>query len=86
MSQKQKITPKEFSAIRLSLQFGYTIVIPLVIFLLIGIFLDNHFKTSPLFIFIGVILSIVISSFGIYKAVLPFLEISKKSDNSKDKK
>ncbi|MFA6296050.1 MAG: AtpZ/AtpI family protein [Patescibacteria group bacterium] len=86
MPQKQIITPKEFSAIRLSLQFGYTIIIPLIIFLLIGIFLDNRFKTSPLFIFIGVILSIVISTIGIYKAILPFLEISKKDNNPKDKK
>lgn len=85
LAMKQTIAPKDFSALKLSFQFGYIIVIPLVIFALSGVFLDRYLKTSPLFLFIGIILSIIISTIGIYRTILPFLEISKKSD-SKDKK
>ncbi len=85
MSQKITIAPKDFSALRLSFQMGYTIVIPLVIFTVAGVFLDRYFKTSPLFLFIGLIISIVASTIGVYKTVLPFLEVSKKPD-SKNKK
>lgn len=78
ITMKQNFTSKEFSALRLSFQLGYTIVIPLVIFTLVGVFLDRYFHTSPLFLFIGLIISIIASTYGVYKAVLPFLEVSKK--------
>lgn len=49
-------------AFGLAWQFGYTMAIPLVVFALGGRLLDKHFNTSPLFLLIGIIVSIAISS------------------------
>ena len=48
------------------LDIGWRISIPLVILIIIGSLLDNHFNTKPLFIFIGIILSLSITSWTIY--------------------
>ena len=45
-------------AISLALQLGFAIAIPLTGFLLLGIFLDRKFRSSPLFL-----LSLLIFSF-----------------------
>lgn len=49
-------------AFGLAWQFGYTMAIPLVLFALGGRLLDKHFNTSPLFLLIGIIISIAVSS------------------------
>ncbi|MDD5437896.1 MAG: AtpZ/AtpI family protein [Patescibacteria group bacterium] len=49
-------------AFNLAWQFGYTMAIPLVVLAIGGRLLDKYLNTSPLFILIGIFVSIIISS------------------------
>lgn len=73
------LAPKDFSAIKLAWELGYTIIIPLILFALLGVFLDKRFNTIPLFTILGIILAAIISSIVIYKKVKPILEENPKS-------
>ncbi len=69
-------------AFSLAWQFGYTMAIPLVVLALGGRLLDKYLNTSPLFILIGIVISIIISSILIgIKAVKIISEVTGKSDD-----
>ena len=61
-------------ALSLGTRLGLSIVAPLIIFLLIGLWLDNKTGTSPLFLILFVFLSFVVVFFDVRYLVLPFLE------------
>lgn len=63
-----------FYAIFLALQLGLLIAIPLVGFLLIGVFLDKRLNSSPFFLILCMILSFIFLFFEIRHFLLPFLE------------
>ncbi len=67
------VMPKS-ELISLVFELGFTIAIPIVLLALGGRLVDKHFHTSPLFILVGVILSIVISSFLVYKKMIGYLQ------------
>ncbi len=56
-----------FRPLALAWELGYTIAIPLVALALGGRFLDKNFDTSPIFLLVGIFVSILISSFLIYR-------------------
>lgn len=73
-----------WSALSFAWELGYIIAIPIAAFGFGGAFLDKKYGTSPLFIFIGFFLSIIISSIGIYrKAKIIISEAEKKTPQSK---
>ncbi|MEI7777473.1 MAG: AtpZ/AtpI family protein [bacterium] len=55
--------------IALVFELGYTIAVPLVLFALGGRFLDKRLGTSPLFLLVGIFLSLMGSSYLIYKII-----------------
>jgi len=55
--------PVDFNPISLAFELGYTIAIPLVIFALAGRYADKYFDSSPLWLIVGLIVSIAITSF-----------------------
>jgi F0F1-type ATP synthase assembly protein I len=61
-------------ALSLGTQFGLLISLPLVFFLVLGIFLDKKFHTFPIFLILGIVLGIVNTFFETYYLILPFLE------------
>lgn len=63
------------SALKLSLEFGYTIAIPIVIFALAGRMLDKKFDTSPWLLIVGILISIIVSSIGL---VMKFNSVMRK--------
>ncbi|MEK7211138.1 MAG: AtpZ/AtpI family protein [Patescibacteria group bacterium] len=65
---KQKNEP-DWSALSLAWNLGYTIAIPIIALALGGRLLDRKFDTSPLFLLLGVLLSIVISTLEVYRKV-----------------
>jgi len=69
--------PNFFYAISLGLQLGFTVVVPLIIFLLLGIFLDKKLSTSPCFTISLTILSLVFVFFEVKSYLLPLLEKKK---------
>ncbi|MBI2098795.1 AtpZ/AtpI family protein [Candidatus Uhrbacteria bacterium] len=74
MEIKQKEKNQVWSALALAWQLGYTIAVPIVVLGLLGRILDKRFGTSPLFLLLGILISIIISSIGIYKKTKKILD------------
>ena len=53
---------------------GFAIMIPLVVLALLGRFLDQKLSTSPLFLIIGILLSLVTTTVVIYKKTKNFIK------------
>jgi len=62
-----------FNAWQLAWELGYTIAIPIVLFALLGRWADHSLGTSPWLLLTGVLISILISSFAVYKKVSKIL-------------
>lgn len=71
----QKEKRKEFNAWLLAGELGYTIVVPVVIFAVLGRLADKYFYTSPFLFVVGVILSIFLSSWIIYRKVIDIIKM-----------
>ncbi len=56
-----------FPVLSLVFELGYIIAIPIVGFALGGRLLDNKLDTSPLFILGGIFISIILTSYFVYK-------------------
>lgn len=63
-----------FKLLPLALEVGYTIAIPIVLFALLGRFLDRMFNSSPWLLLAGILVSILASSFLIYQKMKKFLQ------------
>ncbi|HBG81462.1 TPA: hypothetical protein DDW69_01330 [candidate division CPR2 bacterium] len=50
-------------------EIGYRISIPLVVLILVGNVMDKRFGTKPLFILLGIFVSLFTSSYAIYKSI-----------------
>ncbi len=69
-SEKKPEPPTvDWNAYRLVFEVGYTVAIPLVMFALAGRFLDRRLDTSPWLLLTGIVVSIFISSFIVYRKV-----------------
>lgn len=64
---------KTFKVWSLAGQLGFSIAIPIVLFALLGRLADKAFGTSPFILLIGILLSIFVSSWLIYKKVRDIL-------------
>ncbi len=66
-------TAKSFRAVPLAFELGFTIALPIVLLALAGRLLDKHFTTSPIFLLVGILASIVITTVLVYKKVSKIL-------------
>lgn len=71
-------------ALSLAWQMGYLLAIPLIALALAGRLLDKSLNTSPLFLLIGIGLSIVVSSILVAKKALGIISEISKTDSVKD--
>lgn len=55
------------SVFSLALELGYMVAIPIVAFALVGRLIDKKLDSSPWFLLLGIIISIVVSTYWIYK-------------------
>lgn len=55
--------------LELGIEFGVIIAVPLLILIALGYYLDKTLDTVPLFILLGLLCSIGISSYGLYKKI-----------------
>lgn len=62
-----------WSALSLAWQLGYSIAIPLVVLALGGRLLDKKFGTSPWLLLVGVLMSLIISTFAVYFKTIKIL-------------
>jgi F0F1-type ATP synthase assembly protein I len=72
-----------WQGLSLAWQLGYTIAIPLIIFALLGRFLDKRYETSPLFLLGAIFLSLIVSGVGIYKKVFEIIKDLEQEERKK---
>ena len=75
MSDKERF--RFFYALSMAFQLGFIIAVPLIVFLLIGIFLDKKLNTFPLFLVGSIIFSLIFVVFEIRHYFSPFMEKEK---------
>ena len=68
-----KTPDKQFSALGLAWNLGYTIAVPIVALALLGRFLDKKLGTAPWLLLFGILLSIAVSSWLVYKKTLDII-------------
>lgn len=76
MENKKK--PSLVYDISLAFQLGFLVAIPLVGFLVLGVFLDKKFSSSPIFTLLLTIVSLIFVSIEVYYYLLPFLKKKEK--------
>ncbi|MEK9130172.1 MAG: AtpZ/AtpI family protein [Patescibacteria group bacterium] len=69
MNKKDENKENIWSMLSLAWELGYLIALPLVFFALAGRFLDQYFFTSPWLFLLGILLSIVVSVYIVYRKV-----------------
>jgi len=79
MKDNNNHNAKFLYAVSFAWQLGFFIVIPLVICILIGFWLDNKLHTSPFFLLVGIIISLIFTAYDTYKILSPLLN-NKKND------
>ena len=62
-----------WAALSLAWELGYTIAIPIVIFALLGRFLDKKFDSSPWLLLLGIFFALLISGFVVTKKALKII-------------
>jgi F0F1-type ATP synthase assembly protein I len=68
-------------AMALGLELGFLIAIPLIVFLILGLWLDRKFDTMPLFVIVCLLAGFAAVIVEVKQIILPFLEKrSKKND------
>lgn len=74
MKKEDKKNEKPWSAVSLAWELGYSIAVPLVGLALVGRFLDKKFESSPWFLLAGILISISVSSYLIYRKTVDILD------------
>lgn len=70
-------------ALSLGMGLGLLVAVPLVVFLLLGLFLDKKLNTLPLFLIIFILLSLAVAAYEVRNLILPFLEKRSQKKNNK---
>jgi F0F1-type ATP synthase assembly protein I len=72
--EKNKKPDSSWSALGLAWELGYTIAVPLVLFALVGRFLDKKLGTSPFLLLAGILISIILTSWLVYRKTKEIIE------------
>lgn len=70
---KPKNSDKSFSALSLAWRLGYMIAVPLIALALAGRVLDKKLGTAPWLLLLGILTSVSISAFLVYKETLKII-------------
>ena len=65
---------EKFQLFGLAMQLGFNLVVPLMLGVGGGVWLDKKFSTSPLFVLIGTFGGMILAGFMFYKEIKPFLK------------
>lgn len=73
---------KNLNTLYLGLKIGLLVTIPLIGFLLLGVWMDTKFDTFPIYLITGIVVGLASAVFLVYKIIIPY--INKKVNNNKD--
>jgi len=68
--EKNKQSNSQWSVFSLAMELGFLIAIPLVVLAMLGKFLDNKLETSPWLFLAGICISILITTYLVYKKTI----------------
>lgn len=71
---KHKEQSKIVAAISVAFELGFAIALPIVLFLLLGRWLDSLLHTSPLFLIIGILFGVSVAIISVYLLVQVFID------------
>lgn len=69
------------AAMAIGLELGFLMVLPLAVFLLLGVWLDKKFGTMPLFVIVCLLAGLGAVFLEVKRIILPFLEKRSKNNN-----
>jgi len=69
-----KQNEKPWSALGFAWELGYSIVIPIVVFALIGRLLDKKLDTSPWLLLLGILISIIVTTILVYQKTIKVMK------------
>lgn len=73
-SDSRQLEPNSWTLLGIAWDLGYLIVLPIVIFGFAGAYTDKYYSTSPLFLLIGIGLSLLITTIGVYGKMSTFIQ------------
>jgi len=68
-AKRMKFSKTLLKTIALSLNLGFVIAAPLILFALLGRHLDKIWHTEPIFLLVGILLALLTSTFLIYRKI-----------------
>lgn len=71
---ENKQNDKPWSALGFAWELGYSIVIPIMIFALVGRILDKKMDTSPWLLLLGILISIVVTTVLVYQKTIKIIK------------
>ncbi|MDD4358350.1 MAG: AtpZ/AtpI family protein [Candidatus Pacebacteria bacterium] len=74
---------KNLNTLSLGLKIGLLVTVPLIGFLLLGVWLDKKFNTFPIYLIAGIVLGMIFAVYMVYKVIIPY--INKKVNNQDNK-
>ena len=64
----------KMSVFSLAFELGYMVAIPIVILALVGRIIDKKLDSSPWFFLLGIVISIIVSTYWIYKKTAAIID------------
>ena len=65
---------KTWYALSFAFQLGFLIVVPIAGFVFLGRWLDNVFRTFPIFFILGIIVGLIITAYEVYHLLVPLIK------------
>lgn len=73
----KKDKTNKVSVFSLAFELGYMVAIPIVVLALLGRLIDKKLDSSPWFLLLGIIISIVVSTYWVYKKTTDIIDNNK---------
>ncbi|HBI17587.1 MAG: hypothetical protein UR60_C0026G0007 [Candidatus Moranbacteria bacterium GW2011_GWF2_34_56] len=73
----KKDKTNKVSVFSLAFELGYMVAIPIVVLALIGRLIDKKLDSSPWFLLLGIIISIIVSTYWVYKKTTDIIDNNK---------
>jgi len=74
LKDKNSKTDNSASVLSLAFELGYLITLPIVILALLGRMLDKKMDSSPWFLLVGIIISIVVTTYLVYRKTVSIID------------
>ncbi len=74
MPEKDKNGFKTWYAISFAFQLGFLIIVPIGGFMLLGLWGDRSFQTTPLLLIAGLVVGIFITVYEVYHLLIPLIK------------